>query len=381
MSTAAETIEKMNSSPESLAGIQLRQGGTPPAESATPPETPPAAAVTPPATTPPVVTAPAKTPESTPPGQPPATAGDGQDKDIPDDIFYSQLSKLTDGHVKSQEDFKGLIKQRNELLEQAKKGFEPKFANERAKWAHELLSKSGGDELQAAQRTIRALAYNPEGKDGKDTLFEKFLLDPKNSDLSPAKALEYFNAEYDSEYGEMEGNLVKQRKHDLAVREAKENILKFQTEFKTFDEQPRQIAKQVEEGVANSVKGLKELKISLSNDPSGTEALNVAVDDPQELQMLHDMILDPTQAYNDLVAKFETETGFNYDAFRDEMYQRANHKKLREMAFEEGKKLGRLETVNKARNASNPKDISNAGAPAGTKPTTREQAWAQAAGV
>ena len=315
-------------------------------------------------------------------------SGAAQEVDVPDDVFFARLSKLTDGAVKSTDDFQGLIKQRNELAEQAKKGFEPKFSSEKAKLAHQILSQSAGDEIPSAMRTLRALAFDlsgPAGKDPKDILFEKFLLDPKNSDLSPSKAQSIFEAEYESEYGEMEGNVLKQRKHDVAVREAKESILKVQNDFKLTEEKPRQVAQFIETGVAESVKGFKGLKLEFpTSDPKVNDSLNVAIDNPQQLQMLQDMILNPDKAYNELVSQFETADGYDFDALRDELYQRANHKELRQKAFEEGRRLGKLDKVNEASNASqNGKDISKQGQQGARVEgkQTLEQAWAKAAGV
>lgn len=299
--------------------------------------------------------------------------------DLSDDLFYNRLSEWTGGNIKSKTDYEGLVRERDELREQATKGFEPKFKNEREKWAYQILSTANEDSLGAALRVGRALKYETEGKDKKETLFEAYLLDPNNADLTEQKALEYFNADYEQRFGDIEGNILKERELELAHRSAKESILKTQTDFKAVDDRPQQaaIAKDVEDKVSSVVKGFKELKIAVSDK----ESFNVAIDNPQELQNLQESILNPDQAYNELVSQFERENGFDYEGLRNEMYQRANYKKLISSAYTEGKKAGELNKVNQVRNASDPKKPSDLGQAAGNRTLTKEDKWAQALGV
>jgi len=278
--------------------------------------------------------------------------------EVADEPFFERLSKLTGGSVKSQAEFEGLLKKQKELEDQVAKGLEPKFANERAKWAHKILSDGQGDELQAAARTLRALIFNPEGKDAKDTLFEAFLMDPKNSDLSVTKAQEYFEADFARRFGDMEEDVLKKRDLELATREAKEKILAIQNGFKETEEKPIQQAKEIEEIVSKTVNGLTGFKLKFSENAPENEILNVAIDDPQELQALQESILLPDQAYQELAERFGDDKNFDYKGFAQELYMRQNHEKFRKLAYEHGFKLGRLALANETRNASTPKDIS-----------------------
>lgn len=363
--------------------IQLRPGGTP-----KPTETP--------AATPPVETPAATTPTETPAGETPATTNtppvEGETppaegttppvepKPIPETEIFSHLSTMTGGKVKSKEEFEGILQERDSLAEQAAKGFEPKFTDERAKWAYQLLSASSGDELGTAMRTMRALSFNVEGKSDKDVLFEAFLLDPNNTDLGPKQAADLFEAKFNKEYGEIEEtDVLKKRELALDVKQAKEGILKIQKEFKTHEEAPRQVAAQVETGVANAVKEFKGMKIALADNPTDADFLNVAIADPKELQSLQEQILNPDQAYNDLVAKFETEKGFDFQGLRNEMWKRNNVDKLLKLSFNQGKEAGKIAVVNKVRNASEPVTPAAVGTPTPAgKELTLEQAWANA---
>ena len=303
---------------------------------------------------------------------------------LSEDLIFNRLSELTGGKIKSKTDYEELVKQRDELQEQATKGFEPKFKNEREKWAHQLLSQSTGDEIGTAMRTLRALKYEPEGKDKKETLFEAYLLDPKNADLTEQKALEYFNADYEQKYGDIEGNILKQRELDLAHRSAKESILKVQTDFKAVDERPQHqaIAKDIENNVIAAVKSLTAVKIAFKDNPTENDFLNVALNDPKELQQLQEVIFNPDQAYNEMVAQFETDKGFDFNGLVRKQYIMRNAEKLIKEAFNQGKTIGDLERINKARNATDPKKPSDLGQVAGNKtPQTREEKWAAAMGV
>ena len=316
-----------------------------------------------------------------PNGEPNVAAAAPATPEVADGPFFERLSKLTGGSVKSQAEFEKLLNERKELSEKVAKGLEPKFANERAKWAHQILSNGQGDELQAAARTLRALTYNPEGKEAKDTLFEAFLMDPKNADLSIAAAQKYFDADFDRRFGDLDGDVLKERDLALATREAKEQILAIQNGFKATEEKPLQQAKEVEENVSKAVKELTGFKLSFSENAPETEILNVALDNPQELQSLQETILNPDQAYAELASRFGDEKSFDYKGFAQELYMRNNHEKFRKLAYEHGFKLGQLAKVNEARNASSPRDISQgAGAPAGGGPESLAGAWGKAMG-
>jgi hypothetical protein len=304
-------------------------------------------------------------------------------QDIADDVFIAHLSKKTGGKLNNLTDFEAIVSERDAFKKQVDEGIQPKFSSERAKLAHKLLSESQGNEIQSAMRTLRALSYETKGKEGKDIMFEAYLLDPKNSDLSPENAREYFEADFERKFGNAETDVLQKRELELSVRSATEAITKLQTEFQTTEEKPMQVAKEVEEAVSKAVKGLKSLKFSFSENAPETEVLNVAIDNPQELQALEEAVLMPDKAYNELASQFGDVNSFNYGAFTQELWERNNHKKLRQLAYDHGFKLGKLAQLNENRNASNPKDVSKIGNPGGGngEPKSLAEAWAKAQGV
>lgn len=311
-----------------------------------------------------------------------ASKGTPEDsQDIPDEVFQTHLSKKTGGKLKSLADFEAIANEREALLKQVAEGIQPKFKDERAKWAHKLLSEDQGDGLQSAMRTLRALSYDTKGKEGKDVMFESFLLDPKNSDLSPERAREYFEADFDRKYGNADSDVLQKRELDLAIRSATESISKLQNDFKATEEKPLQMAKEVEDAVAKAVNSLKGLKFSFSDNAPETEILNVAIEDPQELQSLQQAMLMPDQAYEALASKFGSEgKPFDYEGFAKEIWKRNNVDKLMKLSQEQGFKLGKLAQLNENRNASNPKDVSKIGQAGGgdATPGSLAEAWQKA---
>lgn len=224
-------------------------------------------------------------------------------------------------------------------------------------------------------RVLRAAEFKPEGKTEKEVLFEAYLLDPNNSDLSPLKAQEYFEAEYEDKYKDVANNLVQQRKLAIDVKSAKDGIQKIQSEFKATEQQPQQISKEMEERVASVVDAFGGVKLSFSDNPQENEYLNIEVNDPLVLQAIQREILDPNQAFADFQSQFDFNTQKGWQDYTRELYERNNHKELRMKAFEHGGALERIKMANELRNSSQPTDISQHGAPAAAQQKNIFEVW------
>lgn len=358
---------------------------TPPAPPKAPetkaPETPPAQPKAQPAQTipkdPPFV----KQPKETPPtqeGTPPATLGAPVLEPGPD-VFSTRLSELTAGKVKNDKDLTRFLERQAQLEVEAEKGFQPKFKDERAKLVHQLITENPGKEPEALMRTLRAISFNQEGKTAKDVLFEGYLLDPKNSDLTPLRAQELFEIEYAEKYDDIENNPLKKRELELAVRASNEAINKIQSDFKAPEAKAEEINKEVVSAVSAAVQNFGGVRLSFTDNPQETDYLNVAIENPQELQAIQNEILNPAQAYNEFLAEFgDFKTKEDYDKLTREVYERRNHRQLRMEAFKHGAKLERIKVINEMRNASNPRDVSHAGTPAPAGKTSFLQAWENA---
>lgn len=370
-----DVIQEMNS-PEAAAVIEPKAAEpgakttppTPTTPTPEPGETPPAT----PADDPLKNTAPAEPKSATTPATP------SEDLDIPDEKFYGHLSKMTGGTIKSEEEFAGMINHYNELLEQAEQGFQPKFKDERAKLVYQILAENEGREPEAAMRTLRAISFNPEGKSAKEVLFEAYLLDPRNSDLGPIEAQKYFEAEYEEKYHDVEGNPIKERQQALAVRDAKDAIKKIKDGFSATEESAREISEKVVSAISSAVEKFGGVRLAFTDNPQESDYFTMTVE-PKELESLKQDALNPQEWWAKFLTGFETEKGFDYQAFIREFHEMRNHHKKAELAHKNGFKLGQLAKINETRNASDPKRIDQA-QPAGQgKEQTMYEAWAGAA--
>ncbi len=356
---------------------------TPVAQTTTPAQ--PAATPTPQAATipkdPPFVKQPhaqAVVPGTPAPGaQPPASAS----QEISDEIFNTHLSKLTGGNFKKLDEITSLVERYEQLEEQAKKGYEPKFKDERAKVAYQILTQNAGAEPEAAMRTLRALNFKPEGKSDKDFLFEAYLLDLNNSDLTPLDAQRYFEADYEERYSNIEHNLLQQRAQAQAVRTAKEAISAIQSSFAVADQQPAQISKEVEGAIKGALDNFGGIKMAFTDNPSENDFLTIPVDDPEVMSAIHEEITSPDKAYNDFISQFDFSTQQGYDDLAKTLYMRNNVELVAQKAFEKGAALERVKVLNELSNASNPKDISQVAAPAVGGKQSFLQAWEGAQNV
>jgi len=333
-------------------------------------------------------TEPANPPAAAAPGAPPVEAPQAPAAPANTELVFSErLSSLTDGHLKTEDDFVGMVQHYNQLLAQAEEGFKPKFKDERAALAYQILAGNAGSEPEAAMRTLRALNFKPEGKSPKDVLFQAYLMDPKNQDLSETQAKDLFEADYNETYAGLNPDnenentkKLAQRSQDLAVKEALANITKVQSDFKTIEEKPQQMAVEVENSIKKAVENFGGIRVAFTDNPTENDYMNVAINDPRELAAIQEMALNPVGEWNQFMDQFQTEKGFDYPNYVRAYYERTHAVELRQQAYEHGVEAGKLSEINRLRNASNPKEIHQSGAPGGAeKPLTFMQTWEKAA--
>lgn len=322
------------------------------------------------------------TPEGEKPPEEPVKAAEGDPEGGNDEVVFKRLSEMTGDTIKSEEDFVGLINHYNELLDQAEKGFEPKFSDERAKWAYQLLTNNPGAELEIAERTIRALRLDVAKMDPKEALFNAYLLDPKNSDLSPAQAAEYFEAEYAEKYPDIDDNPLVKRRHEVEAREAKQAIEKLQKEFQATESKPQEVAQEVIDAIGQTVENFGGIKMAFTDNPQEDDFLTIPVKDEKELRQLQQQAAHPNEWLNEHMNQFVDKSGkFDYQAYIQDFYEMVNHKAIRQEAFDHGMKRGIMQKINQDRNQQTPQEIARLGSQAPTpveKPKSLFDAWAAA---
>lgn len=295
--------------------------------------------------------------QSTPINNPAPSATD----ELPDEVFYGRLSKMTEGRFKTETDFVGFINDYNELVEQAEKGFQPQFKDERARLAYQIIAENPGKEPEAAMRTLRALSFNPEGKSAEETLFEAFLIDPRNADLSSAEAQKHFEAEYADAYYDVDNNILAQRKQSLAVREAQQNLAKIKDSFKPAiqqEDKPNVDLAEWNNRINGVVDNFGGVKMAFTDKPTENDYLSMAIEE-SEVATLKEHTADSSKWWNNFLEKFVDERTGKFDdpAFVQEFYEMTHHQKKAQLAFQHGKKLGELAKINESRNASDAKRV------------------------
>jgi hypothetical protein len=270
---------------------------------------------------------------------------------------FSRLSALTNNTIKNEEDLKNFIDQHNSLLEQVQKGVQPKFENERARWAYDLLSKNTGKELETAQRTLQALNLKLESMPDREKLFNSFVLDPTNSDLTPMQMKEIFDAEYEQKYSDVENNVLLKRQHTLAVRQAEDSIRKVQADFQSTQQEPERISEETIGMITNAVNSFKEFKVKVSNNPQ--DDLVMPITDRAQIDNIQKWMVDPTERHNALMNKFVKNGKFDFDGYKMELYARDNHEAIVRAALEKGEKMGMLKKILRDNNATTPAELAS----------------------
>ncbi len=308
----------------------------------------------------------------------------------PDEFVYSRLSDMTGGAIKDSDSLVGLIHAYNELVEEAEKGFEPKFADERAKWAYQLLTQNVGSEPEAAMRTLRALNFKPEGKDAKDVLFEAYLLDPKNSDQSLTKAQQDFRDDFDEKYNlvgadeteltpeQLRSKRIQTRNLELSVGEAKGKFSQVQNEFKATEPVAAKPDENVLKRISSAVQEYQGVRVAFTDNPQEMDYLNIGIEDPSELQQIQNDILNPNEWYQNFLQQFDLTSQQGFNEMVQEFHLMKNHHQNRQLAYDHGYKMGQIATLNTARNASTPKEVAQVATPAAVPQKSFMQAWESA---
>jgi hypothetical protein len=296
---------------------------------------------------------------------------------------------MTGGAIKSEQDFRETIEHYNELLTESEEGYKPKFINEAHRLAFDLLANvPEGQEMETARKTMHTLSLDLSKLSGKELLFEAYFMDPDNSDLTREQAWKYFDPDYEKRFANADDDPLVERELQKAQRKAKETIDKAQKDFAAARQSadvPEGPSDEVVSAVDKAVKGFGGLEMAFSEDASEDDLLRIPVEDPEELQRLQEYASDPRKWWGDLLKDFSTKDGFDYNGFTREIYELANHRKIKTMIYNHGLERGKAIHLAKDRNSSslNKDSALNRGrvpsAPA-KEPASFEAAFEQALG-
>lgn len=293
--------------------------------------------------------------------QTPPTEGDPAppttDADPAEDVkVFTRLSDLTGGAIKSEQDFRETIEHYNQLLTEAEEGYQPKFKSEAHRLAFDLLANvPEGQEMETARRTLHTLSLDVSKLSDKDKLFEAYLLDPNNQDLTREQAWEYFDLDFEKRFANASDDKLVERELRIQARKAEETIAKTQKDFmaaRESAETPEGPNEEVASAVSKAVKGFGGLELAFAENASGDDLLRIPVDDPAEVQRLQDFASDPSKWWKELVNEFSTKDGFDYEGFTREIYELSNHRKIKTMIYNHGFDRGKATQLAKDRNSS-----------------------------
>lgn len=288
--------------------------------------------------------------------------------------LYTRLSELTEGTIEDEQSFRDLVTRYNELETQAAEGFKPKFRDENHRRAYEMLANvPKGKEVETARRTLHALSLEPDKLKGKDLLFEAFLLDPDNSDLSRERAGKLFDLDFNERFENASENELVARALEKEERKAKELIEKTQSEFmqqaqEATHETP--VNPKIAEDIAAAIKGFAGIELSFAENAPEIDRLKIKIENPADLEAIQHYAQNPNDWFKDLISEHRDDKGnFDMQGWVRTLYELHNHRMLQRRAYDHGIEIGKRQQLNKDRNSTPPAEavLQRARVPAGGK--------------
>jgi hypothetical protein len=352
-----------------------------PAPTPSPATTPSAAAPgdTPPATPTPVTPAATAVTTTAPNGtQEPVTAPESQID------FFEYLGEQTNGKYKSPEHIFEVLDEVEDLRKKLAERPQIEFPNDQAKQIYEYCQKFPGYEMSAARNYLHVQSLDTKTLTPKEKQFEAFALE--NNDIARDKAREFFEDMYEKKYGNglLESDKTAQFNHDRETKKADEAILKMQTEF--AKQQPsKQAAEQqtvspedlaaIEQNVSMVLEDFGGVTYNYFDDPNS--AVNIALEEAEQ-QKFQEYLHRPQLLLQDLIESCNDKEGhFDYEIFRNAMFELMNRDKIREQTFAQGVTYGKLQQIMEIKNTKTVQDA-QAPPPAAKGVETFKDAWINA---
>jgi len=284
-------------------------------------------------------------------------------KVIPDEDLFKIFNERGI-QVKSFDELKSVIESRKTLEEEVKKLANKtiEFTNDKARELYEFAIKHSGKELSAAKNFLDLVEFDPSKSDAKTVQLKAFRL--KYPELPDSEAAAIFNEQYAELYGEgdFEGKALLKFKHDQATKEAQQAIeqaVKNYREAKEPEPQPdgpsKEQVEQVLKGIEGAMKEFKGANISLGEYKTKTGQvipqgnLNVAIE-PEEAAKFKGFLTDPDTFLADLLEKVKGESGLDWNAYTNRMFQIVYPEKVYAQIHSQGVEQGQLLMINELKN-------------------------------
>lgn len=258
------------------------------------------------------------------------------------------LNEMSGGRILNSDDFQGLLNHYDELAEAAKTP-ELLVPEGKARDAFKYAMQFNGTAAAANQSFHHIMSIDADKLTPKELQFEAYMLREENADLidSPAKAWDYFEAEYGKDFGEVEvdgtddnSDQILKRKHQIATNGAKSIIEQKQAQFQseTPKEDTEQVLSPEELEVYNSsmdaaLNGYDGITLNFSEDGEG---MNFALDQMSKQDFQH-YVRNPNEWLTDTLTGFIDERGsFNSSGFADFMIMAMNSKEIADLSYKQG---------------------------------------------
>jgi len=298
------------------------------------------------------------------------------------------LIDMTGGQINSGEQLSEVLTHYSELLEivnDPSKLFESD--PQRAKFFDFYNRIGNSDPAQAGIKYFQVMGLDTNKMSDKDALFQAFTLNPENNDLSPGDLKTYFDADFESEYGndtDLEElkteNPLLHRKLTVAARKAKEEILSLQESLNVNSDTQQADTTNAEDDEAYTAsinKALGEFTgLDFKFSEEQKDDVKFVLSPEQKQQFKRDM-LDPSRWWGDVIESFVDEKGtFNAESFRDTMLITMFPKEFARISYQQGIEHSKINNQTELRNSSG--GTGNLGGSRGNAEESFVDAWSNA---
>jgi hypothetical protein len=270
--------------------------------------------------------------------------------------FEESLSEATNGLVRSSEELEAIVKENQNFKAQVQPELEGG-----AKQLYDFAQKFQGNEIGGARKMLHALSLDVDKMSPKDTLFESFMLDERNADLTRERAHEIFEEHYTNKYSDVADNILSARDLELATRDATSSIQSLQEKYAQAESETP-----VAQASADQEAAIQEIGQNVDNVMSQFDGIEFPTDESEENfvsfsvdtdEMRDELALAQKNSGEWLQSKingFTDENGnFNYGDFQSYMTGMVFHEKIAQTMYQQGLVAGKEGILKEIKNPAN----------------------------
>lgn len=311
----------------------------------------------------------------------PATTTEEKEPTQPDySSLYSDLGVDSVDTIKTRlQEYESLKSEIETLRNQPKPELE--FPSEGAKKLYEYATKFAGMETEKAREFLHIQALDVSKLSPKEALWEDFLLDEDNSDLSREEARQLFDLKYGEAFDE-DADPLKKRDAIVQANKAKRRLSEKQTDFssikKSSDANPPEADPKVSEqkqaelkrNVEKALQGYDTFKAQIDKDKS----IDIRIES-SDAGKIREAMENPVKFINDTILQFADDHGsFDWNGWRSFATKMVMADKIANHSYSEAYAAGKESVL---------KDIKNPPKPNPSNPTPtvdpQRQTWLNAA--